>query len=118
MGEAKAKFNLNQPLPLTEQERTMCINICSLLPSKGHMFDESPFIIDVLAFASRKEDCFEEIVAEPITTIKGDNEFLFPIQTMKEIILKLNGYEEEVLSKIDDWSDGSTSTFPMSLAGL
>ena len=56
VGEEKAKFNLNQPLPLTEQERTMCINICSLLPSKGHMFEESPFIIDVLAFASHKRD--------------------------------------------------------------
>ena len=32
VGEEKAKFNLNQPLPLTEQERTMCIKICSLLP--------------------------------------------------------------------------------------
>ena len=83
MGEEKAKFNLNQPLPLTEQERTMCIKICSLLPSKGQMFDESPFIIDVFAFPSHKGDCFEEIVAEPLATIKGDNEFLFPIQTMK-----------------------------------
>ena len=36
--EEKAKFNLNQPLPLTKQERTMCTKICSLLPSKGYMF--------------------------------------------------------------------------------
>ena len=28
----KEKFNLNQPLPLTEQERNMCIKIYSLLP--------------------------------------------------------------------------------------
>ena len=118
VGEDKAKFNLNQPLPLTEQERTMCIKICSLLPSKWHMFEESPLIIDVLAFASHKRDCFEEIVAEPLTTIKRDNEFLFPIQTIEEIILELNGYEEELLSKMDDWSNGSTNTFPMSLAGL
>ena len=73
------------------------------------MFEESPLIIDVLAFASHKGDCFEETVAKPLGTIKGDNEFLFPIQTMEEIILELNGYEEEVLSKIDDWSNGSTS---------
>ena len=32
VGEEKAKFNLNQPLPLTEQQRKMCKNICSLLP--------------------------------------------------------------------------------------
>ena len=118
VGEEKPKFNLKQPLPLTKQERTMCIKICSLLPSKWHMFEESPLIIDVLAFASHKWECFEEIVAEPLATIKGDNEFLFPIQTLEEIILEMNGYEEEVLSKMDDWSNRSTSTFPMSLAGL
>ena len=78
----------------------------------------TPFIIDVLAFASHKGDYFEEIVAKPLPTIKGDYEFLFPIQTMEEIILKLNGYEEEMLSKIDDWPNGSTSTFQVSLAGL
>ena len=118
MGEEKAKFNLNQLLPLTEQERNMCINICSFLPLKGHMFEDSPLFIDVLAFASHKRDCFEEILAEPLVTIKGDYEFLSPIQTMEEIILELNGYEEEVLSKMDDWSNESTSTFPMSLARL
>ena len=32
VGEEKAKFNLNQPLPLTKQERIMCMKICSLLP--------------------------------------------------------------------------------------
>ena len=110
VGEEKEKFNLNQPLPLTEQERTICIKIYSLLPSKGHMFEESPFIIDVLAFASHEGDYFEEVVGEP--RVKGDYEFLFPIQTMEEIILELNGYEEEVLSKMDDWPNGSTSTFP------
>ena len=31
MGEEKAKFNLHQPLHLTEQERAMCIKFCSLL---------------------------------------------------------------------------------------
>ena len=29
--EEKAKFNLHQPLPLTEQERAMCRKFCSLL---------------------------------------------------------------------------------------
>ena len=115
VGEEKAKFNINQPLPLTEQERTMCIKNCSLLQSKGHIFEESSLLIDVLAFASHKGDCFEEIVVEPLPTIKGDYEFISP---KEEIILKLNGYEEEVLSKMDDWSNGSTSTFLMSLARL
>ena len=63
MGEEKAKFNLNQPLPLTKQERTTCTRICSLLLSKGYMFEESPFVINVLAYAAHKGDCFEEIVA-------------------------------------------------------
>ena len=72
---------------------------------------KSPLFIDVLAFASHKGDCFEEILAEPLATIKGDYEFLSPIQTLEEIILELNGYEEEVLSKIDDWSNGSTIIF-------
>ena len=116
MSKEKAKFNLNQPLLLTEQEINMCINICSLLPLKGHMFEEFPLF--VLAFASHKGYYFDEILAEPQATIKGDYEFLFPIQTMEEIILELNGYEEEVLSNMDDWSNGSTSSFPMSLAGL
>ena len=79
VGEEKAKFNLNQQLLLTEQERTMCIKICNLLPSKVHMFEESPLFIDVLAFASHKGDCFEEIVVEPLATIKGDYEFVSPI---------------------------------------
>ena len=39
VGEEKAKFNLYQPLPLMEQERTMCRKFYSLLPSKGHMFE-------------------------------------------------------------------------------
>ena len=91
VSEEKAKFNLNQPLPLMEQEKSMCIKICSLLPSKGHMFEESPFIIDVLAFASHKGDCFEEIMVEPLATIKGDYDFLSPIQTIEEIILEQNG---------------------------
>ena len=43
------------------------------------MFEESPFIIDVLAFASHKGDYFEEIVLESLSIIKGDYEFLFPI---------------------------------------
>ena len=96
----------------------MCIKIYSLLPSKGHIFEGSPLIIDVLAFSPHKGDCFEETVAEPLATINGDNDFIFPIQTMEETILELNGYEEEVLSKMDDWSNGSTSTFPMTLFGL
>ena len=58
VGEEKAKFNLNQPLPLTKKERTMCTKICSLLPSKGYMFEESPFLIDVFASAAHKGDFF------------------------------------------------------------
>ena len=118
VGEEKVKFNLHQPLPLTEQERTMCKKFCSLLPSKGHMFEQSPLSINVFAFASHKGDCFEEIVAEPPSTIKGDYEFLSPLQNLEEIILELNGYEKKVLSKMDDLSSESTSTFLMNLAGL
>ena len=91
MGKGKAKFHLNQSLPLTDQEKIMYINICSLLPLEGHMFEESPLFIDVFPFASHKGDCFEEILAEPLATIKEDYEFLSPIQTMEEIILNLNG---------------------------
>ena len=114
----KAKFNLHQPLPLTEQERSMCRKFCSLLQSKGHMFEQSPLSINVFTSTSHRGDCFEETVAEPPAIIKGDFEFLFPLQGLKENILELNGYEEEVLSMMNDWSNGSTSTFPMSLAGL
>ena len=69
MGEEKAKFNLNQSLPLTEQERTMCTKICSFLPSKGYMFEESAFLIYVLASAAHKGVCFEKIMAKPLATI-------------------------------------------------
>ena len=62
--------------------------------------------------------CFEEIVAKPLAIIKGDSKFLFPHQNLEEIILELNGYKEEMMSKMDDWPNGSTSTFPMSLARL
>ena len=82
------------------------------------MFEESPFLIDVLTSAAHKGNCFEEIVAEPLATIKGDYEFLSPLQNLEEVILELNGYKEEVLSKMDDLSNGSTNTFSMSLAGL
>ena len=93
VGEEKARFNLHQPVPLTEQERTMCKKFCSLLPSKGHMFEQSPLSINVFASASHKGDSFEEIVAEPPAIIKGDYEFLSPVQNLEEIILELNGYE-------------------------
>ena len=82
------------------------------------MFEQSPLSINVFASTSHKGDCFEEIVAKPPSTIKGDYEFLSPLQNLEEIILELNGYEKKVLSKMDDWSNESTSTFPMSLAGL
>ena len=82
------------------------------------MFEKSPLSINVFASASYKGDCFEEIMAEPPATIKGDYEFLSPFQRLEEIILELNGCEKKVLSKMDDWSNGSTSTFPMSLIGL
>ena len=118
VGEEKAKVNLHQPLPLTEQERTMCRKFYSLLPSKGHMFEQSPLSINVFASASHKGDCFEEIVAEPRAAIKGDYEFLSPLQMLEEIILELNGCEKKVLSKMDDWSNGNTNTFPMSLVRL
>ena len=57
-------------------------------------------------------------MAQPLAKIKGDFEFLSPLQNMEEIILDLNGYENKVLSKMDNWSIGSTSTFPMSLVEL
>ena len=118
VGEKKAKFNLHQPLPLIEQERTMCRKFYNLFPSKGHVFEQSPLSINVFASASHKGDCFEEIVAKPPATIKGDSKFLSSLQSLEEIILKLNGCEKKVFSKMDDWSNGSTSTFPMSLARL
>ena len=118
VGEEKAKFNLHQPLPLTEQERTMCRKFYNLHPSKGYIFEQPLLSINVFASASHKGDYFEEFVAEPSTTIKGDSKFLFPLQNLEEIILELNDYEKKVLSKMDDWSNGSTSTFPMSLAGF
>ena len=118
VGEENTKFNLHQPLPLTEQERAMCRKFCSLLQSKGRKFEQSPLSINVFTSTSHRGDCFEEIVAEPPAIIKGDFEFLSPLQGLKKNILELNGYEEEVLSKMNDWSNGSTSTFPMSLAGL
>ena len=118
VGEEKAKFNLHQPLPLTEQERSMCRKFCSLLQSKGHMFEQSSLSINVFTSTSHRGDCFEEIVAEPPAIIKGDFEFISPIKNLKENILELNGYKDEVLSKMNDWPNGSTSTFPMSPAGL
>ena len=39
VGEEKAKFNLHQQLPLTDQERAMYRKFCSLLQSKGHKFE-------------------------------------------------------------------------------
>ena len=102
VGEEKEKFNLHQPLPLTEQERAMCRKFCNLLQSKGHKFEQSPLSINVFTSTSHGEDCFEEIVAEPPAIIKGDFEFLSPLQSLKENILELNGYEEEVLFKMND----------------
>ena len=89
-----------------------------MLQSKGHKFEQSPLSINVFTSTSHRGDCFEEIVAEPPAIIKGDFEFISPIQNLKENILKMNGYKEEVLSKMNDWPNGRTSTFPMSLAGL
>ena len=66
------------------------------------MFEKSPLIKDVFTLESHKRDYFEEIVAKPLATIKGDFEFLSLIQNLEENIIELNGYEEEVLSKMDD----------------
>ena len=77
-----------------------------------------PVSINVFASASHKGDCFEEIVVEPLAIIKGDSKFLSPLQNLEEIILELNCYKEEVLSKMDDWPNGSISTFPITLARL
>ena len=96
----------------------MCRKFCNLLQSKGHKYEQSPLSINVFTSTSHRGDYFEEIVVEPLGIIKGDFEFLSPLQSLKENILDLNGYGEEVLSKMNDWSNGSTSTFPMSLAGL
>ena len=95
MGEEKPKFNLHQPLPLTEQERVMCRKFYSLLQSKEHMFEQSPLSINEFTSTSHRGDCFEEIVAEPPAIIKGDFEFLSPLQYLEEIILNLNGYEKK-----------------------
>ena len=65
------------------------------------MFEQSPLSIHVFASASHKGDCFDEIVTEPPTTIKGDYEFLSPLQNPEEIIVELNSYKEEVMSKMD-----------------
>ena len=72
----------------------------------------------MFTYTSHRGDCFEEIVAETPAIIKGDFEFISLIQNLKKNILELNGYIEEVLSKMNDWPNGSTSSFPMSLAGL
>ena len=72
----------------------------------------------MFTYTSHRGDCFEEIVAEIPTIIKRDFEFISLIQNLKKNILELNGYIEEVLSKMNDWPNGSTSSFPMSLAGL
>ena len=82
------------------------------------MFEQSPLRINEFASASHKGDCFEEIVAESLAIIKGDSEFISPLQNLEEIILELNGYKEEAFFKMDDWPNGSNNTFPMSLAGL
>ena len=82
------------------------------------MFEQSSLSINVFASPSHKGDCFEEIVVEPPATIKMDYEFLSPLQSLEEIIHKLNGCEKKVLPKMDDWSNGSNSTFPISLARL
>ena len=50
------------------------------------MFEESPFLIDVLASVTHKGDCFEGIVAKPLAKIKGDFKFLFPFQNLEEIM--------------------------------
>ena len=78
VGKEKAKFNLHQPLPLTEQERITCRKFYSLLPSKGHMFEKSPLSINVFASTSHKTDCFEEIVVEHHPQLKVIMSF-FPL---------------------------------------
>ena len=42
VGEDKSKFNLHQPLPLTEQERTMCRNHVACFHQKGTCLNSPP----------------------------------------------------------------------------
>ena len=75
------------------------------------MFEQSPLSINVFTSTSHRGDCFEEIVVEPPSIIKEDFEFFSPLQILKENILELNGHEEEVLFKMNDWSNGTLVLF-------
>ena len=73
----------------------MCMKISSLLPLKGYMLNESLFLVYVLASIAHKGDCFEEIVVEPLPAIKGDSEFISPLQNLEEIILEMNSLKRK-----------------------
>ena len=56
------------------------------------MLEKSILIKVLFALASHRGDFFEEILAERLAMVKGDYEFLSPIQNLEENILELNGY--------------------------
>ena len=109
VGKESLKFNLNQSIQLTVEEKMKCMQIESSLL---HFDKKAPRILqeDTLEGLKVKTNSFliEELGLEPILTIPE----------MEELILMKDENGEAAVATKDEWPKQGTCNFPMSLAGL
>ena len=109
VGQERVKINLTQSRQLTDEEKLICIRIESSFP---HFEEQAPEIL--------QEDTLEgfKLNTNSFTIEELDLEFLLYIHEVEELILMKDGDGEGTLATKDEGSKQSSSTFPMSLAGL
>ena len=109
VGKEIMKFNLNQSIQLTDEEKMKCMQIESSLL---HFEKQAPISLqeDTLEGFKVNTNSFpiEELGLESIVTILE----------MEELILMKDKDGEAVVAIKDEWPKQGASTFPISLARL
>ena len=109
VGKEIVKFNFNQSIQFTDEEKMKCMQIESSLL---HFEKQAPIILqrDILEGSKLNTNSFpiEELGLEPLLTISK----------IEELILMKDENEEGAWATKDEGSKQRSSTFPMSLVGL
>ena len=109
VGKEKVKFDLHQNMPLTDEERQMCMRIESSLPP---FVEHTPILF--------QEDTLERFgfKGNSLSTKELTFELLSHIMKAEKFILTSNEDAEGILGMMDEKSTKSSRTSPKSLAGL
>ena len=109
VGKERVKFNLNQSIQLTDEEKMKCMWIKSSLL---HFEKKAPRILQGVTLEGSK------ININSFPTKELGLEPLLIIPEMEELILMKDEDGEGALATKDEGSKQRSSTFPMSLVGL